>query len=179
MTSKEVAVAFFRHIISEVVEQREGTFMIYMNVSDRWPNSNVQELMPSLQGLSLAEVAQGPVHKIYRFKDYPVGAGEINMAVEDEVRTISITNSAKSFETNVWEVSECIDEYFKPEPEAELSPRCGLSRDELDTIVGRAELANRSLDRRCTNFARSILAEALELANRLPDDFGLHVLLTG
>jgi hypothetical protein len=51
MTSKEVAVAFFRHMISEVIGQRDETFKIYMNISDRWPNSNVQELMLSLQGL--------------------------------------------------------------------------------------------------------------------------------
>jgi hypothetical protein len=51
MTSKEVAVAFFRHMISEVVGQRDGMFKIYMNISDRWPNSNVQELMLSFQSL--------------------------------------------------------------------------------------------------------------------------------
>jgi hypothetical protein len=51
MTSKEVAVAFFRHMISEVIGKRDETFKIYMNISDRWPNSNVQELMLSFQGL--------------------------------------------------------------------------------------------------------------------------------
>jgi hypothetical protein len=51
MTSREVAVAFFRHMISEVIGQRDETFKIYMNISDRWPNTNVQELMLSLQGL--------------------------------------------------------------------------------------------------------------------------------
>jgi hypothetical protein len=35
MTSKEVAVAFFRHMISEVIGQRDETFKIYMNISDR------------------------------------------------------------------------------------------------------------------------------------------------
>jgi hypothetical protein len=48
-------------------------------------------------------------------KGYPAGGGEINMAVEDAVRSINRTNGAKSAEANVWEVSECIDEYFKPE----------------------------------------------------------------
>jgi hypothetical protein len=76
-------------------------------------------------------------------------------------------------------VSECIDECFKPEPEAEISPRCGLSDDEWDTVMGRADLANRSLDKRRPNLARPILTEALDLANRLANDFGLHVLLTG
>jgi hypothetical protein len=50
MTSKDVAVAFFRHMISEVIGQRDKTFKIYINISDRWPNSNVQELMLSFQG---------------------------------------------------------------------------------------------------------------------------------
>jgi hypothetical protein len=35
-------------MISEVIGQRDETFKIYMNISDRWPNSNVQELMLSL-----------------------------------------------------------------------------------------------------------------------------------
>ena len=51
MTSKDVAVAFFRHMISEVIGQRDKTFKIYINISDRWPNSNVQDLMLSFQGL--------------------------------------------------------------------------------------------------------------------------------
>jgi hypothetical protein len=43
----------------------------------------------------------------------------------------------------------------------------------------RTDLANRSLDNRRPNLARPILTEALDLANRLANDFGLHVLLTG
>jgi hypothetical protein len=131
------------------------------------------------QNVGLAEVADGPIYKVHRYKEYPAGAGEINMAVEDAVRSINRANGAKSAEMNVWEVSECIDEYFKPVPEAEISPRCGLSEDEWDTVMGRADLANRSLDKRRPNLARPILTEALDLANRLANDFGLHVLLTG
>lgn len=101
------------------------------------------------------------------------------MAVEDAVRAINRTNGAKSAEANVWEVSECIDEYFKPEPEAAISPRCGLSEDEWDTVMGRAQLANRSLDRRRPSSARPTLTDALALANRLADDNGLRILLTG
>jgi hypothetical protein len=41
----------------------------------------------------------------------------------------------------------------------------------------RTDLANRSLDN--PHLARPILTEALDLANRLANDFGLHVLLTG
>ena len=240
MTSKEVAVAFFRHMISEVIGQRDETFKIYMNISDRWPNSNVQELMLSLQGLKtdaqfehvdeclssiigrisssagsvsaggvyvvvdcghsgmvrsqgwkhsfaklipqqnvgLAEVADGPIYKVHRYKDHPAGAGEINMAVEDAVRSINRANGAKSADMNVWEVSECIDEYFKPEPEAKISPRCGLS-DEWDMVMGRADLANRSVDRRRPNLARPTLMEALDLAHHLANDVGFYVLLTG
>jgi hypothetical protein len=76
-------------------------------------------------------------------------------------------------------VSECIDEYFKPEPEAKISPRCGLSDDEWDMVMGRADLANRSLDRHRPNLTRPTLMEALDLANHLANDVGLHVLLTG
>jgi hypothetical protein len=49
------------------------------------------------------------------------------MAVEDAVRAINRANGAMSAESNVWEISECIDEYFKPEPESEISSRCGLT----------------------------------------------------
>jgi len=100
------------------------------------------------------------------------------MAVEDAVRSINRTNGAKS-EVNVWEVSECIDEYFKPEPSAAISPRCGLSEEEWERVIGHAELALRSLDRRRPGFARLTLIDALALTDRLADDVGLHVLLTG
>ena len=62
------------------------------------------------------------------------------MAVEDAVRAINRANGAMSAESNVWEISECIDEYFKPEPESEISPRCGLTEDEWETVMGRAYL---------------------------------------
>jgi hypothetical protein len=51
MTSKEIAIAFFRHMISEVTGGRDEVFKIYMNISDRWPNRNVQELMLSLKSV--------------------------------------------------------------------------------------------------------------------------------
>jgi hypothetical protein len=127
----------------------------------------------------LAEVAAGPRYKVHRWKDYPAGAGEINMAVEDAVRAINRANGAMSAESNVWEISECIDEYYKPEPEAKISSRCGLTEDEWETVMGRAELANRSLDRRRPNFARPTLTDADELAARFETDVGVHVLLTG
>lgn len=101
------------------------------------------------------------------------------MAVEDAVRSINRTNGAKSAEANVWEVSECIDEYFKPEPGVAISPRCGLSEEEWDRVIGHAELALRSLDRRRPDFARPTLEDARDLTNRLGDHVGLHVLLTG
>lgn len=50
-TSKDLAIAFFRHMISEVVGQTGETFKIYVNISDRWRNSNVQELMLSFQSV--------------------------------------------------------------------------------------------------------------------------------
>jgi hypothetical protein len=101
------------------------------------------------------------------------------MAVEDAVRAINRANGAMSAESNVWEISECIDEYYKPEPEAKISSRCGLTEDEWDTVMGRAELANRSLDRRRPNLARPTLTDADELAARFENDVGVHVLLTG
>jgi hypothetical protein len=51
MTSKEIAIAFFQHMISEVIGGRDQVFKIYMNISDRWPNRNVQELMLSLKSV--------------------------------------------------------------------------------------------------------------------------------
>jgi hypothetical protein len=50
-TPKEIAVGFFQHMISEVVGSKEGRFEIYLNISDRWRNRPVQELMLSLQAL--------------------------------------------------------------------------------------------------------------------------------
>jgi hypothetical protein len=85
--------------------------------------------------VGLAEVADGPIYKVHRYREYPAGVGEINMAVEDAVRSINRANGAKFADMNVWEMSECIDEYFKPEPEAEISPRCGLSEHEWDTVM--------------------------------------------
>ena len=51
LTSKEIAIAFFRHMVSEVIGGRDEPFVIKMNTSDRWPNRNVQELMASLRSL--------------------------------------------------------------------------------------------------------------------------------
>jgi hypothetical protein len=51
ITSKEIAIAFFRHMISEVIGGRDEVFKIYMNISDRWPNRNVQELMLNLKSV--------------------------------------------------------------------------------------------------------------------------------
>lgn len=235
MTPQDIAIAFFRHVIGEVIGEKEEICKIHINISDRWPNRNVQELMMSLQGsrakvtfehvdeclssiigripgdesgvyvvvdcghsgmvrfkqnhvselsdslqnAGFAEVAPGPKYKVHHWKDYHAGAGEINMAVEDAVRAINRANGTKSAEANVWEVSECIDEFFKPEPEAKISPRCGLSEGEWDEVMGHAALANRNLDRRRASLVRPILAEALNLAERLGDDIGFHVLLTG
>jgi len=53
MTSKEIAIAFFRHMVSEVIGGRDEAFVIKMNTSDRWPNRNVQELMVSLRSLDI------------------------------------------------------------------------------------------------------------------------------
>lgn len=83
--------------------------------------------------------------------------------------------SAKS---NVQEISECIDEYFKPEPESEISPRCRLIEDEQETVIGRAKLANHSLDRRRPNFARLILKDADKLTGRFENDIEVYALLT-
>ena len=51
MTSKEIAIAYFKHMVSEVIGGRDETFEIKINISDRWPNRNVQELMLSLRNL--------------------------------------------------------------------------------------------------------------------------------
>lgn len=96
------------------------------------------------------------------------------MAVEEKVRAINRANGTKSSETNVWEVSECIDELFKPEPETEISTRYGIPEDEWEQITESASTANRNLDQRRPDLSREILAEALAMAKP-----GFHVLLTG
>jgi hypothetical protein len=54
MTSKEIAIAFLRHMISEVIAEKEEVFKINMNISDRWLNRNAQELMLSLRDVRTA-----------------------------------------------------------------------------------------------------------------------------
>jgi hypothetical protein len=161
-----------REVMFEHLESLDGS-----KDPDQEENCHYSKLIPQ-QNVGLVEVADGPIYKVHRYKDHPAGAGEINMAVEDAVRSINRANGAKSADMNVWEVSECIDEYFKPEPEAKISPRCGLS-DEWDMVMGRADLANRSVDRRRPNLARPTLMEALDLAHHLANDVGFYVLLTG
>jgi hypothetical protein len=235
-TPKEIAIGFFRHMISEVVGSAEETFEIYLNISDRWRNRPVQELMLSLQALKtnvyfenvdeclstlvgrisgrrgdletgevvvvvdcghstmvslplgsllanntdstqnvgLAEIADGPTYRVHRYEEYAAGAGAINMAVEEEVRSINRTNGAKFVDTNVWEVSEFIDDYFKPEPDSKLMTRYGFTEDEWDMIMGRAKLANTALDRRRVELTRQILTQAKDRASS-----GFQVLLTG
>ena len=101
------------------------------------------------------------------------------MAVEDAVRRINRTNGAKNTEVNVWEVSECIDEYFKPEPGVAIDPRCGYSDEEWDRVIESAQMALRSLDRRRPDLARPTIANALDCTRRSTPDAALHVLLTG
>lgn len=235
-TPKDIAIGFFRHMISEVVGSNKETFEICLNVSDRWPNRPVQELMLSLQALKanvyfenvdeclstlvgrisskrgalvtgevvvvvdcghstmvrlslgnlsinnansrqnvgLAEIADGPTYRVHRYEEYGAGAGAINMAVEEEVRSINRTNGAKFVDMNVWEVSEFIDDYFKPEPDSKLTTRYGFTEAEWDMIMGRARLANSALDRRRVELTRQILTEAKDKASS-----GFQVLLTG
>ena len=235
-TPKEIAIRFFQHMISEVVGSNEETFEIYLNISDRWRNRSVQDLMLSLQALKanvhfenvdeclstlvgrisskrgdletgevvvvvdcghstmvrlllgsltfndanskqnvgLAEIADGPTYRVHRYEEYDAGAGAINMAVEEEVRSINRTNGAKFVDTNVWEVSEFIDDYFKPEPDSKLVTRYGFTEAEWDMIIGRARLANSALDRRRVELTQQMLTEAQTKARS-----GFHVLLTG
>jgi hypothetical protein len=119
----------------------------------------------SRQNVGLAEIADGPTYRVHRYEEYAAGAGAINMAVEEEVRSINRTNGAKFVDTNVWEVSEFIDDYFKPEPDTEA---------EWNMIMGRAKLANTALDRRRVELTRQILTQAKDRASS-----GFQVLLTG
>lgn len=96
------------------------------------------------------------------------------MAVEEEVRSINRTNGAKFVDMNVWEVSEFIDDYFKPEPDSKLSTRYGFTEAEWDMIIGRARLANSALDKRRVELIRQILTEAKDKVGS-----GFQVLLTG
>lgn len=96
------------------------------------------------------------------------------MAVENEVRAINRANGAKYADANVWEVSEFIDDYFKPEPESKLSARYGFADGEWDIIMGRAKLMNHTLDRRRCEMIRQTLTGAANMA-----ETGFQVLLTG
>lgn len=111
---------------------------------------------------------------MHRYEEYAAGAGAINMAVEEEVRSINRTNGAKFVDTNVWEVTEFIDDYFKPEPDSKLTTRYGFTEAEWNMIIGRARLANTALDKRRVELTRQILTEAKNKANS-----GFQVLLTG
>lgn len=120
------------------------------------------------------EIADGPTYKVHEYKEYAAGAGEINMAVEEKVRTINRANGTKFCEANVWEVSACFDELFKPNPETKIAARYGISEEEREQVTESASAANRNLDQRRPYLAREILAQALALAGS-----GFHVLLTG
>lgn len=133
----------------------------------------------AVQNVGIAQVVDGVILSPQEYNDHPGGAGEINMAVENEVRSINRVNGAKSSELNVWEVSECIDEYFKPEPEAEIAARFGLSDEEWNQVMVRANLANNSLDQRRTKTARLMLEMALELVRNSEVEVGFYVVLTG
>jgi len=126
------------------------------------------------QNVGLAEIADGPSYKVHRYEEYAAGAGTINMAVEDEVRAINRANGAKYVDANVWEVSELIDDYFKPEPESEISARYGFAGGEWDVIMGHAKMANSALDRYRRELIRQTLTEASNMA-----ESGFQVLLTG
>jgi hypothetical protein len=128
----------------------------------------------SRQNVGLAEIADGPTYRVHRYEEYAAGAGAINMAVEEEVRSINRTNGAKFVDTNVWEVSEFIDDYFKPEPDSKLVTRYGFTEAEWNMIMGRAKLANTALDRRRVELTRQILTQAKDRASS-----GFQVLLTG
>lgn len=106
--------------------------------------------------------------------------------MEDEVRRINQTNGAISGDANVWEVSEFIDDYFKPEPETDSAPRFGFSQQEWDLIMDRAKTANAKLDidrveivqQKLTDAVVKLTSAALTGAPDT-DNAELRILLTG
>ncbi|KAK5724149.1 hypothetical protein LTS12_027515 [Elasticomyces elasticus] len=77
---------------------------------------------------------------------YPLGAGIINVAVENEVRAMNQESGEKDREKGVEEVSRYIDEYFKPEAKRDLAPLIGFNVDQWQRIMEAATSANATLD---------------------------------
>ena len=68
------------------------------------------------QNLGYAEIsAKEPRFRIHEYKTHDTGASAINIAVENEVRRINRVNGVAHPDQNTWEVSDYIDEFWKPE----------------------------------------------------------------
>lgn len=90
------------------------------------------------------------------------------------MRKINREEGNADIEAGVWEVSNFIDEYFKPEADATLSARLGYSERSWQRIISAASKSNVVLDRERVAIIRREIARAQESA-----EGEVHVLLTG
>lgn len=127
------------------------------------------------QNLGYAEIsAEEPRFRIHEYRTHDTGASAINIAVENEVRRINRVNGSATIDQNTWEVSDYIDEFWKPEADMSISPRAGYEEHEWKSILQCAEQANSKLDSDRVKLIRNALNEALRLQRS-----STRILLTG
>lgn len=95
------------------------------------------------------------------------------MAVENELRAMNEDAGEDDREKGVWETSQFIDEFFKPDVDMGFSPRMGYSNANWQRIMQIARRANDELD------AGRIDLIARELDEMALEDKNVRILLTG
>lgn len=128
-----------------------------------------------LQNIGCATISIGdPRFKTHKYDTHNTGAGAINAAAENEVRRINRVNGIADVEKNVWEVSDYIDEFFKPDADTSISSRAGYDGDEWESIIGCAGEANKQLDIDRVKLIQATLDEVTQAG-----DSNVRILLTG
>jgi hypothetical protein len=107
-----------------------------------------------------------------------LGAGNINIAVENAVRLRNKDASETDAEKGVWETSQFIDEFFKPDVDTNFSPRMGFSDADWRRLMRAARKANDELDyERIDLIVQELIMQ--ELSVKSVDNTTLRLLLTG
>ncbi|KAK4903715.1 hypothetical protein LTR49_026695 [Elasticomyces elasticus] len=176
LTVKDLAKQFFEFVLKETVEKDPVAQQLLQSPQDIVPNGEifgVDECLSSLVGVISKEMAlergsgeylvidcghstmnlararvstTEPRFALSDHHSYPLGAGIINVAVENEVRAMNQESGEKDREKGVEEVSRYIDEYFKPEAKRDLAPLMGFNGDQWQRIMEAATSANATLD---------------------------------
>jgi hypothetical protein len=127
------------------------------------------------QNIGCAEIsAKEPRFRTHKYDTHNKGAGAINIAVENEVRRLNRVNGVANIEKNAWEISDYIDEFWKPEADMSISSRAGYEEDEWKSILQCADEANGKLNFDRTKLIHDALDEMLQLR-----DSSIRILLTG